>query len=46
METVKKWCEEDYKKHNQNKSKPNTFNNFPQRTYDAEELEKSLLRND
>lgn len=46
METVKKWCEEDYKKHNQNKSKTNTFNNFPQRTYDAEELEKSLLRND
>lgn len=39
MSTVKKWCEEDYKKQN----KGNRFNNFPQRDYDYEELEKDLL---
>lgn len=38
MATVKKWCEEDYKKHSKNK-----FNDFPQRNIDYDKLEAELL---
>ena len=41
MTTVAKWCEEDSK--NPVRSKNNKFNNFPQRQYDMEEVEKDLL---
>lgn len=41
IETVEKWCEEDYK----HKKKSNSFNNFPQRQYtDSAEIEKKLLQ--
>lgn len=39
IETVAKWCEEDYKK-----QKPiNNFNNYQQRHYDMDELEKRIM---
>lgn len=38
MDTVRKWCEEDFKS-----KKKNSFNNFPQREYNYEQLEKELI---
>lgn len=43
IDKVKQWCEEDFiSKKKKNKSKI-AFNNFPQREYDMEELERQLL---
>ena len=43
MSTVAKWCEEDSKA-NRGKRSKNSFNNFPQRTYDMDVMEKKLLQ--
>lgn len=42
-EVILKWCEEAEKRIS--KSKKNSFNDFPQREYDFDELEKLLLNN-
>lgn len=39
MDTVAKWCKEDY----EHQKKTNSFNNFPQRKYDYDKLENDLL---
>ena len=41
-QTVKKWCEEDYKK---NKASVDKYNSFPQNQYDFEALEKEFVSN-
>lgn len=46
--TVAKWCKEDWenrKNVSQKGRSMNTFNDFPQRTYDYDALEKSMLAN-
>ena len=46
--TVAKWCKEDWENRKnvpQKGRSMNTFNDFPQRTYDYDALEKSILAN-
>lgn len=46
IETVAKWCEEDFNKARAKpKGKANTFNSFTQRNYNEQELEKRLIAN-
>lgn len=48
ISTVAKWCKEDWENRRNSPKKGrsmNTFNDFPQRTYDYDALEKSMLAN-
>lgn len=49
IDTVAKWCEEDFKKKKNKAAGKNSFNSFPQREYDDKtykELERELLLKD
>ena len=42
--TIRKWCEEQKKYQTQSNQKKNKFNNYDQRRYDYDELERKLFK--